>query len=382
MNAPPLQNPPPVPSAPSGDPAAWRVDASTQSLLDLSQFTLNDIEAVRLLLRGGSVIDWRKANFVSAGEVEVFLRVSGFELERAKDRARLHTLHRLAVVYLTGTLHLALPEELTHPESVVNIFLVASRHEGQPATLACAILKVMHIINHLEARELRYRLNIPDQDLFGRVDAKVVRTVEELQREGVPIVDFLPSLKEKSSIITKLLSKRRTLAAEIYDRLRYRIITERYEDLLPTLRLLFRRLFPFNYIVPEESRNDILDLRDAIESSDLLAGALPELQFPLHQDDRKFTGTSYNEFSSLNYTTISFVVDIPLRVDTFMPPEGRLFEEFGPIVYLKTEFQVFDRETAAHNERGERSHQEYKRRQLNKVRYRLTHGDPAAMQNR
>lgn len=350
------------------------LDSSTQSLLDSTPFTLNDVEAIRTLLRGGSVVDWRRANFRSLEEIESFLQVSGFDLERPKDRVRLHTLQRQAVVYLKENLLFAFPEELSHPESVTNVFLAASASDSRNQQLACAILKVMHIINHMDARELRNRLPIPDQELFRRVEQKVMRSVDELANHGLAVHQFLPSMKERSSVITKLLSKRRTLAAEIYDRVRFRIVTERLEDILPTIRHLLRQLFPFNYVVPEESRNDVLDFREAMESSTSLSRFIPELQFPLQLEDRSHTGLSFNEFSARNYCTISFVVDIPLRVDNFMPPEGKLFDEFGPLVYVKTELQMFDRETAELNEKGDASHEEYKRRQLNRVQYRLTHG--------
>ncbi|MBM4321769.1 MAG: hypothetical protein FJ125_17990, partial [Deltaproteobacteria bacterium] len=107
------------------------VDVSTESLLDCSLFTLHDLEAIRSLLRGGSVVDWRRSNFGTLAEVDSFLRVSGFDPERPKDRVRLHTLHRQAVVYLKENLHFAFPEELSHPESVAGLFLVASDRKSQ-----------------------------------------------------------------------------------------------------------------------------------------------------------------------------------------------------------------------------------------------------------
>jgi len=357
----------------AGMPQALRVRNSLAGV-ELDAFSLQDVEAIRLLLRGGSVVDWRRASFADLAEVEDFIRVSGLDPNRAKDRVRLHTLHRQALVYLKESLHFSFPDDLAQPESVSSVFLEASAAGGRRQQLACSLLKVMHIINHIEARELRHRLSIPDQELFERVAERVVDTVEELQGRGIPVSEFLPSVKEKSSVITKLLSKRRTQAAQIFDRIRFRIITERPEDILPTLRHLTRRLFPFNYVTPEESRNDVLDFRAALERVPRLHDLSSELQFPLQVEDRSHTGISFNEFSAHNYRSISFVTDVPLRVDAFMPPESRLFEEFGPLVYVTTEFQMFDQATAVRNEQGEGSHGEYKRRQLNRVQYRLTHG--------
>ncbi len=349
------------------------LDTSTQDLVGLEGFTLHDIEAVRLILRGGSVVDWRKASFESPEEVRRFIRSNGLDPNNPRDLVRLHTLHREAVIYLKENLAFTFPEHLARPVSLIDVFMTASRRSGREQQLACALLKVMHILNHIEARELRHRISIPDRELFSRVEQRVKGAVAGMGAAGIKIHQFIPSVKKKSSVVTKLLSKRRNLAAEIYDRIRFRIVTDRYEDLLPALRYLVTNLFPFNYVTPEESRNDVLDFRGILETT-VLRRYIDRLQFPLQNEDRSHIGLSFNEFSARNYRTISFVVDIPLRLDTFMPPEGKLFEEFGPLVYITSEFQMVDRETAINNEKGEGSHREYKRRQLNRVQYRLTHG--------
>ncbi len=44
----------------------------------VSELTLADIDAVRLLLRGDSVIDWHRLNYADHAEVDRFLRLNEF----------------------------------------------------------------------------------------------------------------------------------------------------------------------------------------------------------------------------------------------------------------------------------------------------------------
>ena len=55
----------------------------------LEQATLGDVEAMRLLLRGSSVIDWHRLSFSDAAEVDRFLRLNEFDPDNADDMDRL-----------------------------------------------------------------------------------------------------------------------------------------------------------------------------------------------------------------------------------------------------------------------------------------------------
>ena len=58
----------------------------------LEKFRLGDLEAIRLVLRGGSVIDWHRLYFSSRGEVDRFLRVNEFDPESPDDMDRLDVI--------------------------------------------------------------------------------------------------------------------------------------------------------------------------------------------------------------------------------------------------------------------------------------------------
>jgi uncharacterized protein (TIGR04552 family) len=83
-----------------------------------------------------------------------------------------------------------------------------------------------------------------------------------------------------------------------------------------------------------------------------------------------------NFFSSASYRVINFVADLPLRVGQIIDHVGLQDVPFehSAVVYVLTEFQVMDAQTAITNEQGESSHEAYKERQHIEVKARLTRG--------
>ncbi len=347
----------------------------------MASATLGDLEAVRLLLRGGSVVDWHRLDLRDHDEVDRFLRVNEFEPQRERDVARLEVLRAEAVDYLVRNFGFRLPDDVAQRVPARDLFLIASRRSKRQV-YACVVLKVMHIIHHLAGRELLYRLPISDDEVFHLVQRKVVRIVEEIRASGHPIVEFEWSRKPRDSLVTKLLAKRSTLAANVYDKLRFRLVTRDREDLLPVLIELTHRLIPFNYVVPGESVNDIVPIRKAVQESAALSRFAGQLQQDIgieeREDEAKAHGTGaepVNEFSGPGYRIINFVTDLPVRVDDFL---SRIadpgYAEHGPIVFVLTEFQVVDAKTAHENDVGENSHEKYKERQHARVKARLLRG--------
>src|SRR5256885_15268130 len=135
----------------------------------------------------------------------------------------------------------------------------------------------MHVLHHLAGRELLTRLPVSADQIFHLIEDKVLHTVEEMKSAGCAIVEFEWSRKNSDSLITKLLAKRETIAADVYDKLRFRTITQSEEELVVVIREMTQRLVPFNYVIPGQSVNDIVDLRKTIEGSPALRRFLPDL---------------------------------------------------------------------------------------------------------
>ena len=336
--------------------------------------SLPDLTAIRNLIRGGSVIDWHRLYFSDRGQVDRFLRVHEFDPGNRQDMARLEALREQAVEYLEHHLGFRIAEEVAKRIPARDLLLVASQ-KGKRRTHACVVLKVMHVLQHLAGRELINRLSVSADQVFQAIEDKVLRTVEEMKGAGCAIVEFAWSRKEPDSLVTKLLAKRDNIAAHVYDKLRFRMVTHSEDEIIFVLRELVQRLVPFNYVIPGESINDIVDLQGFMERDPALQPHLPDmLDLSTVAADKRTPVV--NEFSGPSYRVVNFVADLPLRMDKVLglSPADDLFVENGAVVFVLTEFQIVDARTAEANELGENSHERYKERQIMRVKARLAHG--------
>lgn len=338
-----------------------------------ARLSLADIEAVQLILRGASVIDWHRLHLENDAQVEGFLRVNGFDASCQRDMARLDHLRDQSMEYLRKVLDYHFPAELRRRGSAPDLLRMASSR-SQFQALACVLLKVMHIVNHVEAQELRHRLTVSEDMLFTRAQETVDQAVYEMRQDGLPISQYLSSRKSPESLITKLLSKRSTLAAQVFDRVRFRIVTRTSRDMIPVLAALKDRLLPYNYVIPGQSRNEILPI------DDFLAQPLSEpydaerLHLKMAMEEA-VDHEDWNRFSAAGFRMVNFVIDMPLRVrDLVEQTNDPALESLGANVFLVVEFQMFDEETWHENEVGEGSHERYKDRQRWEVVRRLEHG--------
>ncbi len=340
----------------------------------VGEMDLGDLETIRLLLRGGSVVDWRRLFFQNAREVDHFLRLNLVDPLDPQDERRLRRILAQAVEYLRKAFGYQVADAVARPADVRDLFLVAS-DAAEPRRyrrIACVVLKVMHVIHHLEARELLFRTAVREADLAERVDRRIMGIARRMKEQGFPVVEFAGNVKTRSSLVTKLLAKRDTLATQIFDRVRYRILTERREQIVPVLHYLTQELFPFNYGVPGQTQNALVRFRRIVGAHPKAEEIVAALQSPL--DLEAAETRPFNEFSSKDYRVLNFVVDLPVRIDELMPDDRELAEDLGRVVFSLVEFQILDAETHSRNEAGDSAHERYKRRQLKKVLRRLSRG--------
>jgi uncharacterized protein (TIGR04552 family) len=323
-----------------------------------NELTLADVEAVRLLLQGDSVIDWHRLSFTEHAEVDRFLRLNEFDPQSDDEMARLEDIRGEAVEYLSRAFALAIPDDVAEDLPARDLFLVASS-TGPHQKWACVVLKVMHIIHHINGRQALLKVSVSDEIIFREIELKVLAVVEQLRAAGAPLTEFEWSRKPRDSQITKLLAKRSTIAANIYDKLRFRLIVPATEDMVPMLATLMRQLIPFNYVVPGESVNYLVDMERLVHP-----------QEERRTDSQIMRLAPYNEFSGPDYKIVNFVADLPLRVDRLMA-RADIPPDLSHVVFALTEFQIADKATATANEQGASSHEAYKARQNERVRMRL-----------
>lgn len=327
-----------------------RVDTSLQSLLE-SEGSPQDIAALQHALTGESVIDWRRLHVRDLSEVEELLRLNRLDLGRPDDLAYVRRVHGEAVDFAGEILGHAVLPQIAEAEDLRSLFLLSSGSEGRTRADACMVLKIMNVIRHLDARELRLRLPLSDADLGFAADSLVYDALTRMASRDVALVQFEGGLKARRSLLLKLMTPDYRMAYEVPDRVRYRLVVGSRRDVVRAVRALLRDLLPFNVVVPGQSRNDLIPLDGGLEA--------PEVHARL------------NPFSSARYRVLSLVADLPIRATDFFDARPELLDRYGPVVFATVEVQIVDEATFEANETGEASHARYKARQRRSVLARL-----------
>ena len=346
--------------------ADLQIGLSTQTAL-VNDIGLSDLEAVRLILSGNSVIDWDRANFRNLEEVNQFLKVQHFDLEDPVDRNRIRVVFHNAIDFLENHLNMPCVQEVKEVEDIRTIFLWASDYDvaSPRQTASCVVLKLMHVQQHLDAAELRHQAPLAEESLLTHAEEQILSVKDAMLAANLGVEEFYGSRKTRESIIAKLLAKKEDVASTVFDKLRFRIITKTNQDILPLVIWLHREVFAYNFVIPGQSHNNLLAFKKMIERHQLDS---PPSNGILEDDVME----SPNEFSSSTYRVINFIVDVPVRIDSILTQN--FDDELGRIVFVMAEFQIVDQNTAITNEEGDNSHEKYKERQQIRVKQRLQYG--------
>lgn len=343
----------------------------------LDDVGLLDLQAMHLLLEGSSIIDWPCPTFNSSEEAWRLLQVNGYSRNNSKDLDRIQYLLGESAEYLQETFGFSIPNELLKLEDPGELFVIASDTKKPNQRLAWMMIKVLHVLNHVQGRELGHLLATSDQALFKKVQGMVSSSVHKMRQIGIGVSEYQSSMKTKDSLITKLLSKRNTIAAQIFDKVRFRIILDGQEDVFPALLFLTRELLPFNYVIPGETRNNIIGIHQEVMRFPHLLPTLLEFarEQGLEEELQVHSETPFNPATEETYKVINFVVDLPVRADEYLEAfELPYTRELGAQVFVLVEFQIFDKITYEYNESGPARHSLYKDRQKKMVLNRLVKG--------
>lgn len=346
-------------------------DLSPEEARYISKMTISDLEAIRLVLQGNSVIDWFRLDFKTEDEIELFLKVNGYDICNVQDQKRLDKIRIEALNYLSERYPHRIPAELMEPDMTIQRLLMLASKSFKRSNIqmfSCMLLKIMHTINHIDGRELLHRCELRGSDIFSAVEKKVGNAIRTMQDEGFHIVDFYGSHKDKFGMISKLLAKKENHAAAIYDKIRFRIITSTIADILPMLYFLGRTICPFNYIIPGGSHNNLISFPELLEHFPTFRHYADYLKRKSNVS-RQLSFFSENEHTSSEFRVINFVSDIPIRVDEMLYTPD--FVDLGRVIFVTVEFQIMDQTNYQDNEMGDASHLKYKQRQNDAVNERL-----------
>ena len=340
----------------------------------LDDLTPQTVEAVRRALDGASHLDAYRLQFDSIDEIRRFLRVNLADLDDSFDQARFRHLHAEAMGYVRRHFGYRIPAAVEYLDRPEGLFLAASGdHPTKTQMMACVLLKLMHVINHLDAHSLMHETAIGENELEREVERRLMRAARDMAEVGVPLVSFTGNRKNRDALITKLVVKRDTTAADVLDRVRFRLVTPEREDIVPAMAYLLRHVLPFNHTLARASVNNLVDLDRWLDEREGLRQLALELPGP--QDGRSNLARLVNEFSSDDYRIVNFVVEVPLRLDLFASQTDRSFTpDLGRITYVQAEIQVVDLATSHANELGDNAHDKYKHRQRTAAEQRLKWG--------
>lgn len=245
-----------------------------------------DWEILDVIIGGQSAIDGgKRLGIRSIEDAERFIECYGYNLDNPIERAELFGNFQEALTFIrryflkpdnADGLNLEVPRKIAELTDISQLLIFASAPSGfassgqtLTALWACAIIKIMHTIAHID-KDLRsnYFVDIQKQildrfykfihsDETGQV--YLGKDIRDIDRVDLVTFETKPK-KARDSVILKLLHKPENVAEDIFDRVGIRFVTKNRLDAIRIVRYLKDRyvIMPAN-IKPSRSRNTLLD---------------------------------------------------------------------------------------------------------------------------
>ena len=237
-------------------------------------------DVMNLMLRGRSVIDNHQGLPIrSIDSADEFLHKYGYNLENPIESAEVLGNYQEALRFIRKYFlqpenaegaPLEIPRGFLELHDARHLFIWAadkSLEHTRRARWACAILRVMHAISHLD-KDLRHEF-FPEiqKQIFDRFYREVHTEEGQIwlgkprEQGSVALEKFLTKpRKTRESLILKLLHKKETLAEDVFDQIGVRFVTRSRMDVVRTLKFLRDRYIVMTMnIRPSRSRNNLID---------------------------------------------------------------------------------------------------------------------------
>ena len=382
-----------------------------------------------VLIGGKSSIDLPELQVATFAEASEFLKAYGFDADKPSDRRYLHAVLVEAVAFIEH--QLIQPHEwrrgVRPPDDI--LFCVDPRHllvwasssdRGQRwrSAWACAILRVMHTIGHLEGVNRSVDLDAARSQIFDRFRAHIWEEGESLWFGGAECKVELTQVgwkekKGRNSIILKLLHKRDNVAETIYDYVGIRLVTKDLGDAMLAVKILNQyHILCFPNAYPARARNTLVDtaaFRSQVDglTAGLAAGTLSPADFQaqvatLAVAQPAAPVSTNNLHSAASYKAIQLtgrqLIRVPYhRFDWFVkltaavgtktlePKTMAMLRELRTLVegwhsvkdsledaaFFPFEVQILDAENYDKSQHGEANHDRYKQSQVKAARKRV-----------
>lgn len=349
-------------------------------------------QALQSMIGGVSVLDAPRLSVRDVDQACDFIKSYGYSWDSTIDQKIIVSYYRKAVAFLQDTFMEegeSLAELLDQHgiRDTRDLLVMASSREADDQKIqkwACATLKVMHVIAHLNNDlysifdvEIREQILSPVQSYINEDKIKGA-TLLKSDNEKIRLNKFeFKPVKDLSSGIIKLLAKRKLVALNILDRIGVRFVTKNTFDIFSTLRFLVNNslVSPPQCIV-NESINTVYPVNLFLDSMDTLRAKSAKLNSKeiskiLHKklvevgDMAEFKNKE-NIFTDPDYKFLKFISRKLIRVEIDRKGKKEYVQFFYPF-----EVQIMSYETYLNNMRGPLSHEEYKKRQEKAAKVRL-----------
>lgn len=270
---------------------------------DIHRWKIN-WDLIDVMIGGRSSIDIDKLAVKDWKDATKLLKNYGFNPDIPLEAKKIHSVIVEAInfirVYLIPEewqMGLFPPDEILYAEDAQTILLLASsvqKEDPHKQAWACAVLRVMHTICHIEGVIDFLDLNIAREQILSRFQKFIFTDSSSNLRFGT-VKDNIKiykvewkNHKSRNSIILKLLHKTANVAETIYDHIGIRIITEKISDVLMVIKYLrdYHMITVAN-CNPSRSKNSLIDMKQFQKYINYL--------FPLVEENK----ISEDEFSTL-----------------------------------------------------------------------------------
>ena len=387
-----------------------------------------DWSLIELLVGQRSIIDFSKLNINNKQDAINFVKIYGFDVENASDRRKIHAaiieaLNFIQIVLLNNKIdlyQLKMPSDILFCDNVIDLLLYASFKSQQLILYrlwACAILKVLHAIAHVEFTDKAINIKNASEQIISRFREHIYRDANGdlflgFAEDKITLdkIDFKYS-KSRNSIILKLLHKPTNIVDTIYDYVGVRIVIKKLSDVFKLIQYL-GKFYVISYpnIISFRSKNNLIDYprfkstfemlknmadEGKIKSSDVEI-LLEKILIRKNPMDLNIT----NPYSSINYKSIQITCreliktkklnenfinmvniliskikddnshDMPTNLLTSVLSFIDLHSE-DKGMFFPFEVQILDTEAYEKVLQGDASHENYKSVQIQAVRRRI-----------
>ena len=382
-----------------------------------------DAEVLDVVIGGQSAIDNEEGlNVRSPDDAFNFLNCYGFNIENPIEKAELFGHFQEAVNFIRANFQAEIPRKVAELSDPSQLLIMSTQrplpgtHPTQQLSLwACALLKVMHTISHID-KDVRtsYFPDIQKQimDRFYKFvhneEGRLFIGKDSRDPDLIELVSFESKPKKsRDSLILKMLHKPENVAEDIFDRVGLRFVTRTRYDALRLIRFMRDRsiIMPAN-IKPSRSRNTLVDTAAFRETLAAVKSALHEGKLGFEEAEARLRDAAQsrgkgskgdNPHSSQDYASIQFTCRQLIKITNPLYEDIKALkaykdkaipEELVAVInrmdlkntqkevrfFYPFEVQVYDELSHKESVEGQSAHSAYKRSQVQASQKRVMRG--------